>query len=111
MYNGSVDAAVSIVKNHGLRGIYRGVFPTWGRECIGQIFYFLTYESIVRASVRKDQSTDEAPLMVSLVGGAFAGISFWAFAYPMDYVKTLLQTDSLDRTQAKYKGTLDCFSQ
>ena len=49
--------------------------------------------------------------MVSLVGGAFAGISFWAFAYPMDYVKTLLQTDSLDTSKAKYKGTLDCFSQ
>jgi hypothetical protein len=49
--------------------------------------------------------------MISLVGGAFAGISFWAFAYPMDYVKTLLQTDNLDKSQAKYQGTLDCFKQ
>jgi hypothetical protein len=49
--------------------------------------------------------------MISLVGGAFAGISFWAFAYPMDYVKTLLQTDNLERSQAKYQGTLDCFKQ
>ncbi len=49
--------------------------------------------------------------MVSLVGGAFAGISFWLFAYPMDYVKTLLQTDSLDKTNAKYKGMLDVYKQ
>jgi hypothetical protein len=111
LYHGSVDAAVSITKQHGLGGIYRGFLPTWGRECIGQIFYFLAYESIIRASVRKDQKLSEAPLSVSLVGGALAGIAFWAFAYPMDYVKTLMQTDNLDKTNAKYKGMLDTFSQ
>ena len=65
----------------------------------------------MRASVRKDQSVNEAPLSVSLIGGACAGISFWAFAYPMDYVKTLLQTDNLDKSKAKYTGMADCFSQ
>lgn len=109
MYNGSVNAAVSIVKNHGMKGIYKGFFPTWGRECVGQILYFLTYESIIRASVRKDQKLSEAPLSVSLVGGAMAGISFWLFAYPFDYVKTLLQTDSLEKANAKYTGMVDCF--
>lgn len=62
---------------------------------MGQILFFLTYESIIRASVRKDQKLSEAPLSVSLVGGAFAGITFWVFAYPIDYVKTLMQTDNL----------------
>lgn len=92
-----------------MRGIYKGFFPTWGRECVGQILYFLTYESIIRASVRKDQKLSEAPLSVSLVGGAMAGISFWLFAYPFDYVKTLLQTDSLEKANAKYTGMVDCF--
>jgi hypothetical protein len=31
LYNGSVDAAVSIVRNYGFGGIYRGFMPTWGR--------------------------------------------------------------------------------
>jgi len=39
-----------------------------------------------------------------------AGISFWLFAYPFDYVKTLMQTDNLEKTNAKYKGMIDCFS-
>lgn len=111
MYHGSVDAAVSITKNHGLAGIYRGFMPTWGRECVGQILYFLAYESIIRASVRKDQKLSEAPLSVSLFGGAFAGIAFWSLAYPFDYVKTLLQTDNLDKQNSKYKGMSDCFSE
>jgi len=55
----------------------------------------LTYESIIRASLAKDQDPSEAPLSISLVGGALAGVAFWLFAYPFDYVKTLLQTDSL----------------
>lgn len=46
-----------------------------------------------------------------MIGGAFAGITFWIFAYPMDYVKTLLQTDSLNKSEAKYKGMIDCFNQ
>jgi len=71
----------------------------------------LAYESIIRASVRKDQSVNEAPLSVSLLGGAFAGIAFWLFAYPMDYVKTLLQTDNLDKSKAKYTGMVNCFNQ
>jgi solute carrier family 25 carnitine/acylcarnitine transporter 20/29 len=38
-----------------------------------------------------------------------AGISFWLFAYPFDYVKTLMQTDSLDKTNAKYRSMVGCF--
>lgn len=52
----------------------------------------------MRASVNKNQKVSEASLWVSLIGGALAGISFWIFAYPMDYVKTLLQTDNLNRS-------------
>lgn len=95
LYKGSVDAAVSIARNYGFRGFYKGFLPTWGRECVGQILYFITYESIIRASVRKDQKLSEAPLSISLIGGGLAGMTFWLFAYPFDYVKTLLQTDSL----------------
>lgn len=32
---------------------------------------------------------------------------YWAFNYPFDYVKTLMQTDNLDNP--KYKSTLQCF--
>jgi len=55
----------------------------------------LTYESIIRAYVGKGQDPSEAPLAISVVGGALSGISFFVFAYPFDYVKTLLQTDNL----------------
>lgn len=52
-YNGSIDAGVKIIKQHGLGGLYRGFLPTWGREALGQAGYFVTYESIVRQFVTK----------------------------------------------------------
>lgn len=55
LYNGSVDAAVQILKKNGTPGLYRGFLPTWGREALGQAAYFVTYESILRQFVRKDQ--------------------------------------------------------
>jgi solute carrier family 25 (mitochondrial carnitine/acylcarnitine transporter), member 20/29 len=42
-----------------------------------------------------------------LIGGASAGIAFFLVAYPMDYVKTLLQTDNLEK--GKFKGMLDVY--
>ena len=45
--------------------------------------------------------------MGSLLSGAVAGVSFWCFNYPVDYVKTIMQADSL--TSPQYKGMLHCF--
>ena len=38
------------------------------------------------------------------MSGACAGISFWALIYPADYVKTLIQSDSL--TEPMYKSSI-----
>ncbi len=36
-----------------------------------------------------------ASLGGSLLSGGFAGLACWTAIYPIDYVKTLIQTDSL----------------
>lgn len=59
--------------------------------------------------MRKDQSVAEAPLAVSLLGGALAGLVFFLSAYPFDYMKTLLQTDNLESNN--YKNARDVFVQ
>jgi solute carrier family 25 (mitochondrial carnitine/acylcarnitine transporter), member 20/29 len=44
----------------------------------------------------------------SLISGGIAGVCCWATMYPMDYAKTLIQSDSL--TAPKYKSAVDCIS-
>lgn len=46
-------------------------------------------------------------MVASLIGGGLAGAMFFVFAYPLDYLKTLAQTDDLKKP--KYKNLLDCF--
>jgi len=37
----------------------------------------------------------EVSLVSSLLAGGFSGLLTWALIYPVDYVKTLIQTDPL----------------
>jgi solute carrier family 25 carnitine/acylcarnitine transporter 20/29 len=43
--------------------------------------------------------------------GAAAGYALWASIYPIDVVKSKLQTDTLDPAKRQYKGMVDCFAQ
>jgi hypothetical protein len=36
-------------------------------------------------------------LMSSIAAGGTAGVAAWTFAYPIDYIKTLVQTDDLEK--------------
>lgn len=40
------------------------------------------------------------------MSGGLAGVATWTIMYPVDYVKTLLQSDSL--TQPKYANSVEC---
>ena len=49
------------------------------------------------------------PFYVPFLAGGTAGTSYWVFTYPIDYVKTAMQTDKLGNF--KYVNTLDCIKQ
>ena len=48
-------------------------------------------------------------MAASLLGGGLAGSVFFLVAYPFDYMKTLFQTDNLEKP--KYKNLYDCLTQ
>lgn len=39
-----------------------------------------------------DDDTSQAPVLASFFVGGFSGIFSWLFTYPIDYVKTLIQS-------------------
>lgn len=89
--------------------MYLGFVPTMIRESVGSCLYFLTYERIMRMFVKEGQKAADAPIQVSLLAGGMAGISYWAFVYPIDFIKTKIQVDNL--ADRKYRGMLDCIKQ
>lgn len=43
----------------------------------------------------------EVPIWAALLSGGISGVLTWTFSYPMDYIKTLIQTDSLENPRHK----------
>ena len=102
---GSVGMARQLVANHGITGLYLGLFSTIIRDSLGLACYFGTYDFLIRHFT----NDGHVNLLGSLVSGAAAGVAFWMLPYPMDYIKTLIQGDSL--TNPKYKGIWNVIQQ
>lgn len=107
LYTGSVDAAIKIFKQSGIRGINRGQTPTLIRESTGLTLYFTLIEGITNKLTPANAGKDGAPFYVPFIAGGVGGTSYWVFNYPFDYVKTLMQSDKIGAF--KYPTMMSCF--
>ncbi|TFK34034.1 carnitine/acyl carnitine carrier [Crucibulum laeve] len=96
--------ALQIIKESGMRGLYRGITPTALRD-IGYGAYFSAYEATCRyfspavtssadnlsltSQVQADANRLSWPVM--LLAGGVAGIAGWIATFPFDVVKTRVQ--------------------
>jgi len=48
------------------------------------------------------------PIPSLLLAGGTAGAAAWVCSYPLDVIKTRLQTDPLPGETPRYKGLIDC---
>lgn len=102
---GSVSASKvvhTIHREHGLKGLFRGLTATALRD-FGYGAYFFGYEVTSRylttPTPRLDGSTslsgsspESIPLWVLFVSGGVAGVLGWLPTFPMDVVKTRMQS-------------------
>ncbi|GMK53699.1 hypothetical protein CspeluHIS016_0102850 [Cutaneotrichosporon spelunceum] len=111
LYNGPLDCVRKIFAQNGLPGVFKGQVSTVCRDGFGYGFYFLAYEALVQRHIRKNncKREDMSPLS-SLTYGAIAGYALWASIYPIDVVKSKLQTDSLDPKKREFSGMFNCFA-
>lgn len=64
--------------------------------------FFGTYDYLIRYF----KTDGKVNLLGSLLCGGLCGVAFWTSVYPVDYIKTLLQGDSI--TKPLYNGSIDC---
>jgi solute carrier family 25 carnitine/acylcarnitine transporter 20/29 len=106
-----------IMKTEGIRGLYFGGVVTALRDSIGYGFYFWSYELSSRfmGSRMKDRGMDSAGQEAAkvLLCGGLAGIVTWASVFPLDVIKTRVQTQvlgtgvTLDGTQHRRLGAME----
>ncbi|KAG4422918.1 hypothetical protein IFR04_003988 [Cadophora malorum] len=94
-YSGGVDVVRQLYKEGGVRSVFRGSFATLARDGPGSAAYFATYEIIKRKLTPVDPATGK-PGALSLpavtCAGAAAGVAMWIPVFPVDTVKSRLQT-------------------
>ncbi|GAA5873063.1 hypothetical protein JCM16303_006929 [Sporobolomyces ruberrimus] len=95
-YSGPVDAIRKIYRSDGFRGVYQGQGATLAREAHGYGVYFAVYELLVANEVRSKgfKSRDELNLGKSALFGAAAGWGMWLLNFPLDVLKSRIQTDA-----------------
>lgn len=94
------------LRTWGLPGLYEGGVITSVRDAVGYGFYFWTYEvgknlwdaaRYTGGEAKESSSKDEA-VKVLLCGG-LAGVATWASIFPLDVVKTRVQTQVQSQLQ------------
>ncbi|KAJ2158218.1 mitochondrial ornithine carrier protein [Coemansia sp. RSA 552] len=98
-FSGPLSVVSHLLRTQGLSGLYKGITPTVAREMLGVGFWFGTYELVCREllRIRNARTTkqltksDLGPASIILAGGC-AGIGYNITSYPIDVVKSFIQT-------------------
>ncbi|KAI0066002.1 mitochondrial carrier [Artomyces pyxidatus] len=109
-YRGPFDAIKKISSEYGIKGLYKGQNVTFVREAAGYGVYFWAYEKLVqRELAQKGIRREEIGASSAVLYGAAAGYVLWAVIYPIDMIKSRMQTDGFSpSTGQKYRSTLHC---
>ncbi|KAJ1643404.1 Mitochondrial carrier protein ymc2 [Coemansia asiatica] len=111
-YKGPGDCISQIYRSFGWKGIYKGQIPTVIRELNGYGMYFLAYEALVqRTMASTGKSRSELSSGLVCLFGAAAGFAMWLTSYPIDVIKSKMQTDGFAGSARKYSGAVDCAKQ
>ena len=97
-YNGMIDALVTIVKEEGVMGLYKGVVPALCLTSHGAV-QFAAYEWLkrffenIRANSKRGSTTEIIlqPAVVSMFTGAAAKILASTMTYPYQVIRSRLQ--------------------
>lgn len=94
-YTGPVDAVMKIARTEGLKGLFAGLPSVWMRDIPFNFVFLGSYEAFCSAATWKfNKSREELGAAELFVCGGLAGVSGWSIVFPMDVVKSKMQTTS-----------------
>jgi len=87
-YRGNMDCLQKVVAAEGPRGLYKGNLATMLREGPAFAIWFTVYHRVVKMI----DASDEPAWWASAMAGAVTGVATWTSIYPVDVVKSMVQT-------------------
>ncbi|OLN82849.1 Mitochondrial phosphate carrier protein 3, mitochondrial [Colletotrichum chlorophyti] len=97
-YSSTLDGFRKITAKESIGGLYKGLYPLWGRQIPYTMMKFASFETIVemiyhRLPGQKDDYSKAAQTGVSFVGGYLAGILCAIVSHPADVMVSKLNAN------------------
>ncbi|KAH6891075.1 mitochondrial carrier domain-containing protein [Thelonectria olida] len=111
LYNGPLDCIRKVGAHDGiLSGVYRGQVVTIWREAFAYGAWFTAFEYLMNSDAARNRiDRKEIPGYKIAFYGGLAGEVLWLASYPLDVVKSKMQTDGFGPAQ-KYPSMRACIS-
>lgn len=112
LYSGPLDCVRKLSAHEGvMKGLYRGEAVTILREAQAYGVWFMAFEYMMNADAARNKiARKEIPSWKIAWYGGLAGEALWLASYPLDVVKSKMQSDGFGE-KMRYKGMNDCFRQ
>ncbi|XP_026679626.1 mitochondrial ornithine transporter 1 [Diaphorina citri] len=87
-----------IIRQDGLRGLFKGFGPTVAREMPGYFVFFGGYEATRTLLAPADKPKEECGALATMAAGGVGGIALWTVIFPVDVIKSRVQASSQQNT-------------
>jgi len=99
-FKGTTEGLKSVVAKEGFNGLYKGLYPLWGRQIPYTMMKFASFETTVEMIYNylpksKDQYGTGVQTTVSFAGGYIAGILCAIVSHPADVMVSKLNANRL----------------
>lgn len=108
LYDGPLDCARKVLAKEGPRGLFRGTVATLWRDVPGSGVWFAAYEVVRRSALKEGQKLSDLSPLVSLFAGGMAGVCNWLAVFPIDVIKSRVQTSESGRYLPGSRGMIQC---
>ncbi|XP_064637713.1 mitochondrial ornithine transporter 1-like [Lineus longissimus] len=102
-FSGPYALTKHICKTEGVRGMFRGLGPTLGREMPGYFVFFGGYEISRNYFTPPGKTPDDIGPLKTVLCGGIGGVSLWVAIFPTDVVKSRIQIS--EGKSATFAGT------
>ncbi|XP_015205747.1 solute carrier family 25 member 47-B isoform X1 [Lepisosteus oculatus] len=106
-YHSPVHCLLTIAREEGMLGLYKGATALCLRDGPSFATYFLTYS--VFCDWLTPAGKNQPEWWAVLVAGGCAGMCGWSIGTPMDVIKSRLQVDGVRKK--RYNGIVHCISE